>query len=457
MRAKEVIILIFIILAGVGLHYLGNLHLTVEDGWSASHFGLTAKPYEFEENLILEPADLIEIINSHGEIEIQGTDRSDISLTFKKTVWAKNEKKAQQVAEKLKLLTTKDGTRLTLTTNRNNFRQKNFSLNFTLNVPASISVLISNSFGPVRITKVKEAEVNNEHGQVDLLEIPGKVKASNSHERISLIDIGGVCQVETSHSPVSIVRIAGPVILEASHEEIELFDLKNSLKVTSRHSPIKALRLAGPSSLESSYEPVYISESGQATIRGHHSSIEIDNLTGQLEIESSYEPVKLTRINGDISLRGKSTEINFNSIQAGKIFIETSYEDVKLENFRGNLQLNLAHGDAFLSPASLDHNISASLQYGDLDFIWPAGQVARLEARSKGGRIHWELPVPPDENSTNGLSLVRAFQSSPATSEIKLSTAYGDIEISQPEAAAIPIEDERKDNKDREDEDRVYD
>lgn len=240
----------------------------------------------------------------------------------------------------------------------------------------------------------------------------------------------------TNHSPVSIVRISGPVSLEASFEEVELIDLKSTLTVISRHSAVKALRVTGPLNLESSYEPVYVSEAGATRIKGHHSEIEIDNLTGQLEVETSYEPIKLNRIKGDINLRGKSTEIDLNSAQSAEIFIDTSYEDVNLENFAGSLRLNLAHADASLSPASLNNDISVHLEYGDLSFFWPAGEVARLEARSKGGSVDWQLPLQPDENSSNGLSLVKAFQSAPASPAIKLSTTYGEIRISQQQAVA---------------------
>ncbi|MFA4926126.1 MAG: DUF4097 family beta strand repeat-containing protein [Candidatus Aminicenantales bacterium] len=436
MKAKEVIILILILLAGVGFHYLEDWHLTLREDWLADSFKLPGRSYDFEENLSLEPADILEIVNSHGAVRIEGTDRQDISLTIKKTIWDRSETKAGQLAAELKLKTAREGTKLLLFTNRNDFHRKNFSVDFSLKVPASTAIKVSNSFGLVRITGVKEAEVNNDHGQVDLLDITGQVKASNSFEKLSLLDIDGACQVVTNHSPVSIVRISGPVSLEASFEEVELIDLKSTLTVISRHSAVKALRVTGPLNLESSYEPVYVSEAGATRIKGHHSEIEIDNLTGQLEVETSYEPIKLNRIKGDINLRGKSTEIDLNSAQSAEIFIDTSYEDVNLENFAGSLRLNLAHADASLSPASLNNDISVHLEYGDLSFFWPAGEVARLEARSKGGSVDWQLPLQPDENSSNGLSLVKAFQSAPASPAIKLSTTYGEIRISQQQAVA---------------------
>jgi len=444
MKAKEVIILILIILAGVGLHYVEDWHLTLKSTWldDSFSFKLGDKSYEFEENQNLEPAAILEVINSHGQVQIEGGDYQDISLTLKKTIWDKSEKQAAQLATELKLQTKRDGSKLILSTNRNDFRRKTFTVDFILKVPASTIIMVSNSFGLARISGVKQVEVNNDHGQVDLLDIGGRVKASNSFEKLSCLDIEGACQIVTSHSPVSLVRIGGPVSLEASFEEIEFTDLKDSVKVTSRHSPLKALRVAGPIELESSYEPVYISDSGPAVVRGHHSEVEIDNLNGQLEIISSYEPISLKRINGDITIKGKGTKIDLSSVRAGRIIIETSYEEVKLENFTGSLDLSLAHGDASLSPASLKDNISANLQYGDLSFFWPAGQLARLEARSRGGTIGWRLPLPPDENTSNGVSLVRAFQSAPPFPEIKLNTTYGDIEIIQPEPAAFPAENE---------------
>jgi len=428
MKVKEIVLLILIVLVGIGFHYLRDIRISIDE-WSGD-FLFRGNAHTFEESLTLEPAALIEVINSHGWVECEGSDRPDIALTFEKKVWRKDEETARKVADELKLLSSRDGDRLILSTNRDTFKKKrNFNTGFRLLVPRNVSVKATNSYGLVRILRVNEAEVNNRHGRVDLLEIQGKVKAANSYENLSLMDIGGECLVETKHSSLKMTRISGPVKLDCAYEEVELFDLRSSLDLTSKHSQIKTVRLAGPSEISGSYELISLSESGPANIKGHHSEIEIDNLTGDLYVETTYEQVKLDRIEGNITIKGKSTKVSLDSVKAEKINIETNYEDVRLENFTGEVQLTLAHGDAALRPINLDFPITVQNQYSSLRFYWPENQKARFEAKTKSGKISWQLPVAPEENITNGTAILKAFTRASDRPEIKLNTTYGDIQI----------------------------
>jgi len=68
------------------------------------------------------------VINSHGQVQIEGGAGQDIILTLKKTIWDKNENQAGQLAAELKLQTKRDGSKLILSTNRDDFRRKIFQL-----------------------------------------------------------------------------------------------------------------------------------------------------------------------------------------------------------------------------------------------------------------------------------------------------------------------------------------
>lgn len=427
MKSKEIVLLILIVLVGVGFYYLQDFRVLIDD--FDSDFLFRGNSYTFEENLTLEPAAIIEIINSHGQVEIEGSNRQDITLTLVKKVWRKNEETAKKVADEIKLLTTRDDNRIVLSTNRDSFKKKNFTTSFRLSVPQNVAVKVTNSFGLVRISKLKEAEVNNQHGRVDVFEIQDRVRAVNSFKNLSLVDIGGECYVETKHSSLLLSRIGGPVRLGCSHEDVELFDLRSSVSLTSRHTRIKAVKLAGPSNISGTYELISLTQSGPATIKGHHSPIEIDTLNGDLDIETSYEQVRLARIEGKVTVKGKSTEISLDSVRAAKIHIETSYEDVRLDNFSGELQLTLTHGDASLNPLNLDFPMTVQDEYGDLKFYWPENQTARFEAKTRGGSISWRLPFAPDENLNNGTAIVRAFTRAEDRPQVKFSTTYGDIQI----------------------------
>jgi len=431
MKAKEVILLILIILLGVGFHYLQDFRTSV-DFWDFHLF--RGQPFVFEESLQLKPAVTVEILNAHGRVEVEGAEVEKISVTLEKKVWARNEEEAKKIADRLKLLTTESPEKWLVSSNRETFRKKSFETSFRLTVPRETAVKIKNSFGLVRVSKVKEAQVENKHDKVDIFEISGPVKVINAFDDVSLMDISGSCQVDTRHAALLLSRISGPVRVNCAHEEVELFDLRNSISLESRHSKINGVKIVGPAEISGSFEPLTFSEiTGFLTIKGHHSPITVDNLKGELRVENIYEPVKLFDLEGNVTVEGKSLAIKANRIRAEKIYLSSSYEDVRLEDFSGELHLELAHAEAFLAPATLNYPMEVKGQYADLKFLWPAGQVCSFQAQSKGGEVKWELSRPYDEKKTNGTTIIRAFMGSDITPRLNLTTTYGTIQVMEKE------------------------
>jgi len=429
MKAKEVVLLILIVLLGVGFHYLQDFKTSL-DGWDLRL--IKGQPFVFEENLQLKPAASVEIINAHGQVEVEGAEVQEISVTLEKKVWARNEEEARKIADQLKLLTTESPDRWLISSNRETFRKKSFTTSFRLTVPRETAVKIKNSFGLVRVSRVKEAQVENKHDRVDVFEIAGPVKVINAFDDISLMDISGSCQVDARHASLLLSRISGPVRVDCAHEEVELFDLRNSLSMESQHSKINGVKIVGPVEISGSYEPMSFSETtGSLTIKGHHSPITVDHLKGELKVENIYEPVKLFNIEGNVTVDGKSLAIKANAVQAEKIYLRSSYEDVRLEDFSGELHLELSHGEAFLAPATLSYPVEVKGQYADLNFLWPADQTCSFQAQSKGGEVKWELSRPYDEKKTNGTTIIRAFMTTDSTPRLNLNTTYGTIKITE--------------------------
>ena len=425
MRPKEIVILLLIILIGVSFYYLEDLRTRFED-WDI-YFPFKGSSFLFEEQITEQPFPVVEIINSHGSVQVEGTDSSEIIVILEKKVWQKDEDKAREIAEEIKLLKTREANRLVIATNRESFKKKKFTTNFRVKLPKETAVQVKNSFGAVRISGVEKVNLDNPQGQVELLEISGPVKVVNSYEKLSLIDIGGECQVETKHSSAILSRINGPVKIDCSHEALELFDLKSSLSLNSRHTRIKAARIAGPSEIAGSYEPITLNQSGPAVIKSHHSPVEIIILEGDLEVEATYEVIRIEKIYGNLKIKGKSSKIELDDLEAEKIQIENSYEPVKVKNFRGQLDLHQKHADIILSPSSLDAPITVTNEYGNIDFYWPENQIARLEAETKGGEIHWELPFSPNQHLTNNKAIIKVFTEAENRPAIKLMTTYGHI------------------------------
>ena len=102
-----------------------------------------------------------------------------------------------------------------------------------------------------------------------------------------------------------------------------------------------------------------------------------------------------------------------------------------LTDFSAELKVSCRNGGVTLQPLDLKHGMDVQNEYGTIDLFWPSGEVARLEARSKGGSVSWGLSEKPDVNRTNGESLIKAFSASAGAPLITLSTTYDSIRIKE--------------------------
>jgi len=108
MKAKEIILLILIIVVGILFTqlYTGEIdvYFDLEDD-----FIIVSNEFDYEDYQELEPPfpSLIQVTNSNGDIEILGTDENKITVSLRKKVWRRKEEKAQEIADELKMLSKK--------------------------------------------------------------------------------------------------------------------------------------------------------------------------------------------------------------------------------------------------------------------------------------------------------------------------------------------------------------
>jgi len=141
MKTKEIVFLILFIVAGVFFYYAHEGKLNIE--WGLDEFVFSGgEEFTFEESQVVEPPfpAKLKIINAHGKVEIQGMEDNKISITFQKKIWRKNKEQALAVSNKLKAQVTKDFSQILITTNREEFKRRNFETNFRITIPLNMDV-----------------------------------------------------------------------------------------------------------------------------------------------------------------------------------------------------------------------------------------------------------------------------------------------------------------------------
>ena len=433
MKFREVLLVIVLLAAGVVVYQAQTGKWDLHFGWWEDDWIGFGQEYAYEETQVFEapiPSSL-EVINSHGWVEIRGADQETVQLTFQKKIWRRDEADARAIADKLKFKVEKTADRLSFSTNRDEFTRRNFETGFILVVPRRMAVKVDNSYGRVKAVALKEADVRNRHGEVSVSEIEGSCILESSYEDIEAGNLKGGCRVTDRHADVKVLSVAGELRVDHSYGEVRFEDVGGKVEVVGSHSEVNGRRVQGPVSVETSYERISITEAGALEVRARHCPVEATDIRGDLDIETTYEPVKAMNVGGNLRVSGNNVEVTASLVKGQDISVSTSYQNVDLADFSAKVGVALRHGRLVLRPLDLKFPIDVRNEYGDIDFYWPAGETSPLEAQSRGGSVQWELPGKPTLEKTNGTSLVKAFVDNTGRPSVFLSTSYGDIRIQE--------------------------
>lgn len=430
MKAKEVILLIIIILVGVSFSLLYNEQFGIGWGWGESWiFGYEEFNYEETEILEAQAFDRINVRNAHGSVEILGSETDKIHITFEKKIWRKNEEDARSLADELKMTVDREGSTLTLSNNRQVFKNKKFETRYFISAPRGMDVNIDNSYGSVKAERVGETKITNRYGEILAFEISGSLVLFNRYDEIKVEHAASGCTVEASHGDIEIRDVLGPVDIKNSYGKLILQEIKDRVTIRSPQSKVDARDITGAMDIENSYEKIELSGVSSVKISGNQSPVDIDGAEGDIHIFNSYSEVRLKDIHGNITVGGKNLGLFGSSVHGEKITVDTSYHDIELENFTGETSITLAHGKIYLTPSPLTHALDVKGSYADIKFFWPQGEKYPIEILAKQGQIFWKLDTEVDSQKDNGQSEVKAFLEETGKPAIFLSTDYGTIWI----------------------------
>jgi len=435
MRAREVVLLIFIIAAGLLLTqtYKGNINWNWNwDDWQGPFFGLSHEATAQESQSVAAPLpEELVVVNSHGDVDIQASADGQMTVLLEKKAYRRSEDEAQKAAEQLHMTITRRGAKLVLSTNRDDFRRRNFVSNFRITVPEGLAVNVRNSYGLVKTVKTGRTTIDNSHGPVTASDIRGSLVSHNSYDDVAISDVAADCEVDCSHGEAAVVRVKGRVQVTDTYGSVRVEDAGGDVVMNGTHADIHGLKLPGTVKAETTYRDISLTEVGPATVIGHLSAIDIKGVKGSLDITDSYGQVKLADVQGGLAIHGPSVEVSGRSITAPEISISTSNQNVDLADFSGKTTVTTAHGSVTLRPAQVTGDITVKAEYSGITLIWPAGAKNPFEARTHNGEVRWNLSVKPDLDQKNGYSLVKAFGSEQGKPQVVLSTSYANITIEE--------------------------
>jgi hypothetical protein len=430
MRAREVFLALLIICGGVFIYYAQSGRLSFDGpGWDGL-FGRRGEEFVFEAGQEIpapRPARL-DIRNSYGAVEIEAAGSGPVTVQFRKRVWAKDRAAAQAVADKLLMVVNREGDGLVLSTNRDEFKRRNFETDFKIVVPAGTPVLVKNAYGPVKVRGTGTAELINRHGRVSASAVAGGLILRTSYEDVVVDGVQGECRIEAPRGDIIVQNIGGDLVVESSYGSVRAEKAAKSLTVSAPHSAVTAADIEGPTEIGSSYETIRLSRAAGAKIRGSHADILLSGLKGPADVVADHGALTADDLQGGLKVEGRDFGVTARLVGGPEIHLQTTYQDVRLLDFSAPLTVSLGHGDLTLRPRILAGPIDVRGSYCAVTLDWPVGLRAPFEGRTTSGSIVWSLAEKPSLEKTNGSSETRAFGDAPGPG-VTVATSYGDIRI----------------------------
>jgi hypothetical protein len=371
----------------------------------------------------------LRLTNAHGDVVIEGTETDRITLTLEKKIWRHDEAEAKAVADQLHPRVTKTDAAVILSTNRDEFKRRNFETNFRLTVPAAMAVEVENSYGLLHAQQLSSAVITNSHGEVTVSNVSGEVKIDNSYENVNVEGVRARCAITSRHSDISARQIEGELQVGHQYGLVKLQNISQKVTVDGPHTEIFAEDISGPVDIRNSYEKVTLRRVGQAKVQGHHSDVEAEEVNGNAEFTSSYASISAVKIHGGLRVTGRSLSLSGKSITGGEIYISTNYEPVELTDFAGKTTILVSHGDVALTPLPLTGPLEVRCDYSPITLYWPDAGQYPFEAQTKTWEIHWRLPEQVTVEEKDGRQEVKAFLEAKDKPGILLVTSYENIQI----------------------------
>lgn len=345
-RTFKLLSLLFVIsILSAGKTLAGELTKNFHDSWTVSSVST------------------LEISNKFGKIYINDNGGDSVTVDVVVTVEAADERRGNELLDKIEVNFRKSsGTASAVTKIENDFKsQKQFSIDYTVNIPADKNLRISNKYGNTVLNKLEangsftiaygNFTANNLQAPADqkiILTLSygnaniGSVNRLNAEISYSPVSIGEIQMLDlTSKYSVINVEESGEVIANSKYDKLNFEEIK-SLTVNSKYSHIRIEELAKKLKMDAGYGGIKVAEIGN-----DFELIDISNSYGQVQLGldvPGYSVDASCQYCGisfpEDSFEGNKTKDNNTQILKGivgnggsaKVIVKSRYGDIKLRD-----------------------------------------------------------------------------------------------------------------------------
>jgi hypothetical protein len=256
---------------------------------------------EYHEEFDANENTVLNLKNQYGNIDVRNWDQSKVKIDVQVEVKHSNDERAERMLDYIDVKFSSDGNSITAETvidskfNRsNNWNNGNdFEINYTVMMPASINLDLSNKYGHVIIEEVA--------GHADITLKYGKLT-------VSKLSRGNVKPLNT----VSLGYASGSSIAECNWLKANIkyssLDIEKAKAIVAYTSYMK-LKIAEVSSvvIEGKYDGYTFGKISNLVVKSSYSGIKAEELSQKLEAETKYTNASIGYMPADFELINIST------------------------------------------------------------------------------------------------------------------------------------------------------
>ncbi|MBF4470978.1 hypothetical protein [Flavobacterium sp. HJJ] len=239
---------------------------------------------------------------------------------------------------------------------KNNGKNDNFEINYTIKIPKNGSVILNNKYGNISATNLfSTTDINCKYGKINLANLNGNSnRVQIGYCSKSTIDYLKNGSINSKYSELSIDRVA-KIDLVSDYSEIEIGD-GSDVKYNSKYGSIK------------------IDKVNSLDANGNYLSIDIGSITNQLRLYTKYSNVSIDDIQpkaNNIAIAAGYTgiKIGFDSNYIFDFDISVKHADFKFDNeliFRLKEESNYTKRVSGYFKKKGENKVTVTSEYGNV-------------------------------------------------------------------------------------------
>lgn len=295
--------------------------------------------------------DVLQISNKYGNINFSNHNKSDVSVQVTVLAWARSEKEAQKMLDRIEIDQDKSSEGISFSTEIEESRggyscnhREGFEINYEVKIPKSLNIDVDNKFGSVTLSDLNgKLTLNLKHGNFNAHNLTGMRHTIN-------VQFGNLSINEINSADIYV-----------AHGSINIDKSSSDLKVDSKHSNVR------------------IDEVGKLDINAKHGNMNIGTVS-QIMGENKFGRIEIRNVTKSAILVLKHGNCQIERISKG-------FDRIDVENAHGGIELRFDADAAFQFEARTEHgSIRNSMRNTNIQRQEDDDHDKILEGTTNGGK-----------------------------------------------------------------------